>query len=119
MDEHSDFLKDQLISIASELFRFQRVYTRAIAKLNTDEQKKYIGQFSWFSKQVTKALNNANITIVNPEGERYDVGMAVTPLNLDEISSDENLYIIQTVEPIVMCDSSVVKTGTVILGRKE
>ena len=117
MDQNYEKLQNSLISIASELFRFERVFEKAISKLEMDERNKYISQYTWFSKKVIKALESANLRIMNVEGQAYDAGMAVTPLNIDEFEADESLYIRQMLEPIIMQDSTLIKTGTVILGR--
>ncbi len=117
MEKDSSNLTNSLISIASELFRFQRVFEKAISKLSIEEQNKYISQYAWFSKKVIKALEEANLKLLNLEGQLYDPGMAVTPLNIDEFETDDCLYVFQTIEPIIMQDDKVLKTGTVILGR--
>ena len=112
-------LQNSLICIASEFFRFQSVYEKAINRIDMDERNKYISQFSWFSKKVIKALDESNIKIINLEGQIYDPGMAVTPINIDDFETDEGLYVMKTIEPIIMKEEKVVKIGTVILGRIE
>lgn len=119
MDTQIKRLQDSLGVIAAEAFRFQRVFDKMIAKLNVDERSKYQSQFAWFTKKVAKALEEAGLSILNLEGEQYDPGMAVTPLNIDDFDVDEELTIIQMLEPIIMHGDMVYKTGTVILGRKE
>ena len=52
-------LQNSLVSIASELFRFQRVFEKAVSKLEIDERSKYMSQYAWFSKKVYKALDEA------------------------------------------------------------
>lgn len=115
----NDYVKMEgsLVSIASELFRFQKVFEKAIKKLEIDERNKYMSQYAWFSKKVLKALDEANFKIINIEGQLYDPGMAVTPLNIDEFEASDQLLIAQMIEPIIMKDKKVYKTGTVILGR--
>ena len=112
-------LESSLISIASELFCFQRVFEKTVSKIEVDERGKYMSQFSWFSKKVTKALEEANLRLLNFEGQYYDPGMAVTPLNIDEFETEDKLYVAQTIEPVIMKQDIVMKTGTVILGRVE
>lgn len=112
-------LLNSLISIASELFRFQGVFEKAIRKLEIDEQNKYLSQYKWFSKKVYKALEGVNLRLLSIDGQLYDPGMAVTPLNIDDFGTDDQLYILQTIEPIIMQNDNVIKTGTVILGRTE
>lgn len=119
MEQDYTKLQESLISIASELFRFKGVFEKAISKLEIDEQNKYISQYKWFSKKVYKALDEANLRLLSVDGQLYDPGMAITPLNLDDFEADDQLYILQTIEPIIMQNDTVIKTGTVILGRIE
>lgn len=117
MDSDNKQLLDSIVSIASELFRFKSVFIKAISKLDLEEQNKYNSQFAWFSKKVLKALDNTGLRIVTIEGQMYDPGMAVTPLNIDDFEPDDKLFVEQTIEPIIMRENTVYKTGTVILGR--
>ena len=118
MNEEYDQLRSGLVSIASELFRFRRVFDKAISKLDADERIKYERQYAWFSKKVSKAIDDSGLRVVDVDGKTYDPGMAVTPLNLEDFEADDILYVEQTMEPIIMEGDTVVKTGTVILGRK-
>ena len=38
--------------------------------------------------------------------------MAVTPLNIDDFEVNDDLYVLQMIEPIIMQDDNVIKTGT-------
>ena len=111
-------LVDSIAAIASETFRLKSVFDKAVSRLDIAEQNKYQSQFAWFTKKVDSALKNAEISLVNLEGQLYDPGMAVTPLNLEDFDTDESLIIVQMIEPIVMKSGSIYKTGTVILGRE-
>lgn len=110
-------LKQSIISMVVEAWRFRRVFEKAMNKLDAGESTRYISQFSWFIKKVDAALEDAGFRIVNVEGKLFDVGMAVTPLNMDDFSHEDVLFVEQMPEPIIMDSESVVKTGTVILGR--
>lgn len=117
--ENNEKIMESVTDIASELFRFKRVFEKAIRKADLEERNKYMSQFGWFQKKVDKALENLDLKIVNVEKQPYDPGMAVTPLNLDDFSNEESLIVIQMVEPIIMKDEKLIKAGTVILGRAE
>ena len=119
MNNELETMRENLITIGSEMFRFKRVFGKAISKLDVDEQGKYNSQFAWFTKKVTKALDDSGIRMVGLDGQLYDPGMAVTPLNIEEFETDDVLYVAQTMEPIIMQNDAVVKTGTVLLGRIE
>ena len=119
VSEEYEKLKNNLVSIASELFRFQRVFVKAIGKLEVDERTKYSSQYAWFSKKVLKALNDSGLRVISVDGQPYDPGMAVTPLNLEDFDTDDILYVEQTMEPIIMEGNTVIRTGTVLLRRKD
>lgn len=108
---------ESMAVIGSELCRFKGVFEKAISKLDLEEQSKYMSQFAWFSKKVTKAVEEAGLRIVSLEGQAYDPGMAVTPLNIDDFEVEDDLKIVQMIEPIIMQEDTVLKTGTVLLGR--
>lgn len=115
--ENIDRLKNSVIEIAVEHYRFKNTFMKAISKLDFEEQSKYMSQFAWFSKKVTKAVEEAGLRIVSLEGQAYDPGMAVTPLNIDDFEVEDELKIVQMIEPIIMQEDTVLKTGTVLLGR--
>ena len=119
MNDELELMKSNLIVIATELFRVQRVFNKAMSKLEIEEQKKYNSQFASFTKKVMKALDDSGLRIINLDGQPYDPGMAVTPLNIEEFETDDVLYVAQTMEPIIMQNDVVVKTGTILLGRIE
>lgn len=110
-------IKNSVMEIAVEHYRFKNTFMKAISKLDFEEQSKYMSQFAWFSKKVTKAVEEAGLRIVSLEGQAYDPGMAVTPLNIDDFEVEDELKIVQMIEPIIMQEDTVLKTGTVLLGR--
>ena len=115
----NESLQQAIIDMAVEAWRFRRVFDKAMSKLDAGDSARYLGQFNWFIKKVDVALDTAGMKIVNLEGQLFDVGMAVAPLNVDEFEEDDVLYIQQMIEPIIMQDAVVVKTGSVILGKVE
>ena len=112
-------LKQSIIEMAVEAWRFRRVFDKAMSKLEAGESSRYIGQFNWFIKKVESALKTAGMRIVDVEGQPYDIGMALSPLNIDDFDADDQLYVEQMIEPIIMDDEKVLKTGTAMLGRIE
>ena len=108
-----------IIEMAVEAWRFRRVFDKAMSKLEAGESSRYIGQFNWFIKKVESALKTAGMRIVDVEGQPYDIGMALSPLNIDDFDADDQLYVEQMIEPIIMDDEKVLKTGTAMLGRIE
>jgi hypothetical protein len=112
-------LTQSVISMAVESWRIARVFDRLLLKLDAGEQARYLGQFRWFMKKVEEALVGAGLRIVNIEGHPFDPGMAATPLNIEEFDANEALMVDQMLEPIIMGEGGLVKTGTVTLRKAE
>ena len=112
-------MRDAVISMAVESWRFGRVFDRLLAKLDAGEQNRYKSQFRWFIKKVEEALEQAELRIVNVEGHPFDPGMAATPLNIEEFEAEDTLIVDQMLEPIIMGKEGLVKTGTVTLRKCE
>ena len=108
---------DVLIKLSVESWRFQKLYKRLIAKMDAGEQKKYNSQLTWFSNIIQDSLNQVGIKIVNLEGQLFNTGMAVSPINIEEFDSSDSLVVDQMLEPVLMDENGVIKTGTVILRR--
>lgn len=123
MEEHGlkasdcDTLRDTLVSLAVESWRFSRTYERLLTKLDAGEQNRYLGQFRWYLKKVEDALAGADLRIVNVEGHPFDPGIAATPLNVDEFDAADALFVDQMIEPIIMGNNGLVRTGTIILRK--
>jgi len=108
---------DVLISMSVESWRFSRIFSRLASKLDAGEQKRYNSQLLWFDKKLKDALMQVGFSVVNVEGQPFDPGMAVTPLNIEEFEVDDILCVDQMLEPIIMGKNGLVKTGTVTLRR--
>lgn len=108
-----------LLDIAVESWRFGRLFERMLGKLDAGEQSRYRGQFRWFQRRLEDSLTEAGLRIVNVEGHVFDPGIAATPLNIEEFEPNDVLVVDQMLEPIIMGDDGVIRTGTVTLRKGE
>jgi hypothetical protein len=112
-----EVMRNAIISLAVESWRFGRVFDRLMQKLDAGEQNRYRNQYHWFLKKVEEALEQAELRIVNIEGHPFDTGLAATALNLEDFGADDVLIVDQMLEPIIMGKDELVRTGTVILRK--
>lgn len=117
-NNHND-IKESIISMAIESWRFSRVFDRLLAKLDAKEQNRYKNQFRWFVKKVEEALERSGMKIVNIEGHYFDTGMAATPINIEEFNENDVLIVDQMLEPIIMGKEGLIKTGIITLRKVE
>lgn len=112
-------LEDALINIVLESWRFAKSYKDMLSKLDAENYSRYCGRYSYFRKKLDEIINSLNLKLVEiSQGTDYDIGMAVTPINISDFNSDDLLQIEQMLEPIIICDGSIIKTGSVILSKK-
>lgn len=114
-----EVMRDAVISMAVESWRMKRVFDRMLLKLDAGEQNKYKSQFRWFIKKVEEALEKLDMRIVNIEGQRFELGIAATALNIEEFNSKDTLIVDQMLEPIIMRKDSLVKAGIITLRKME
>jgi len=112
-------LTQAVINMAVESWRFTKVFTRAISKLDAGEKSRYVSQYRWFMKKNEETLAKFGITLVNMEGAKFDPGAAVNALNIADFSPDDTLIIEQMIEPIIMGKDGLLHAGTVILRRSD
>jgi len=111
-DIHSPLLK-----LAVESWRFSKIFSRAISKLDAGEQGRFVSQHRYYLKQLEEHLSAAGFSLVNLEGQPFDPGMAATPLNIEDFAPEDSLFVDQMIEPIIMSNGGLVKMGTVILRK--
>jgi hypothetical protein len=120
MDEAPDVthqLEQVIIDLALESWRFSRVFARAVNKLDAGDGTRYVSQLRYFQKKVEETLDSIGLSFVSIEGQRFDPGMAASPMNISEFGPDDELLVDQMIEPIVMGPEGLRKPGTVLLRK--
>lgn len=118
-DQYQKDIERSLIDIAVESWRFSRLFSRLLDKLDAGESSRYVNQHRFYLKRLDENLKQAGIRLVNVEGQVYDIGMAATALNAEDFDPDDNLVVDQMLEPIIMGEEGLARTGTVILRKVE
>jgi len=118
-DQYQKDIEQSLIDIAVESWRFSRLFSRLLDKLDAGENSRYVNQHRFYLKRLDENLKQAGIRLVNVEGQGYDTGMAATALNAEDFDPDDNLVVDQMLEPIIMGEEGLARTGTVILRKVE
>lgn len=106
-----------LLELALESWRFQRLFGRALAKLDPIEAVRFTNQHRYFVGKIENCLADAGMRLVNLEGQTFETGTAATPLNIDEFGTEDILAIAETIEPTVMNADGLVRMGSVMLRK--
>ena len=113
----ADKMEQSLIDISVESWRFMRLFSRVVSKLDAGEANRYVNQLRYFQKKVEESLDASGLKFVNVEGQPFDPGMAASALNIGDFSPDDQLLVDQMVEPIIMGPEGLRKQGTVMLRK--
>ena len=108
---------NSLINIVIESWRFSKIFERVLTKLDAGDRSRYEGQYKWYVKKLQESLNEADLKLVNLEGQNYEPGVAATAININDFDSDDSLAIEQMLEPIIMGPEGILRHGTVILRK--
>jgi hypothetical protein len=114
----TEVMQDVIISMAVESWRFSQTFERLVKKLDAGEQNRYVSQLNWFIKKINEALEKVDLKFVELEGHPFDIGMAATPLNIEEFDAEKDTLVVdKMLEPTIMGKDGLVRTGTITLRR--
>ena len=109
-----------MVDLAAESWRLDQNVRRAVVSMEPMEANRFLNQYNWYRRKLWEALTEVGLRIVDVTDEDYHIGMAVSPLNLEDFADcpAEKLCIGQMVEPIVMEKGKVRREGKVMLAEK-
>jgi hypothetical protein len=82
--EKCDELERSLIEMAVESWRFARLFSRLVSKLDAGDGTRYVNQLRYFQKKIEDSLEASGMKIVNVEGQPFDPGMAASAINIGD-----------------------------------
>lgn len=113
-------MNNDIVSLVCEAWRFSRACRDILPKLNHEDSVRFGGRCSWFCRRLEEICSGMGLRIVEIiPGTEYDIGMAVTPINIEDFDAGDSLRVVNMIEPVIMSGDTVIKAGTVILERSE
>ncbi|MDR2459307.1 MAG: hypothetical protein LBE38_00785 [Deltaproteobacteria bacterium] len=112
-------LRDTILNMAIESWRFASAYERILTKIDAGDQHRYYSQYRWFIKKIEECLTSINLQFLTVVGHEYETGMPVTPLNLEDFEENDTLIVEQMLEPIIIGKKGIVRPGTIILRKSK
>jgi hypothetical protein len=108
-----------LLDLAIESWRFQKLFGRALDKLDAGEAVRFVNQHRYFVRRIDESLQAIGMRLVTLDGQPFDAGTAAKALNLDEFAPGDKLVVEQMIEPVVMNEAGLVRQGTVLLRKAD
>lgn len=115
--QNSDALRMSIAEIAAESWRYERALNKVLKRMDVMDAERFSRQYSYFAGRVDRAVAEAGLRVLDLVGQPYSVGLPVQAMNLEDFDEDEPLIVTQTIEPVIMGDGRVIKTGMVMLDR--
>ena len=109
--------EEALLDLALEAWRFQKLFSRAMQKMDAGEALRFANQHRYFGRRIGECLGEVGLRIVSLEGQPYSAGHPVTAVNVSDFGPDDELVIDQMIEPIVMDVAGLVRAGSVTLRK--
>lgn len=109
-----------MVEFASENWKLVRTLDRYIQGMDPLDAERFLNQFAWYQRKAQEMLDEAGLSAVDLTGMKYNTGMAVSPLNLEDFPNrpDAAYRVAQMVDPIIMENGHVRKAGTVMLSEE-
>ena len=114
-----EVLTMSLVNLAVESWRLSKLFGRLLQTLDAGEDRRYQGQLHNFYHKLEEALKDAEMAIVNVEGQPFDPGVAAKPLNGEDFGAEDTLVVDRMLAPIITGPDGVVRMGTVMLKKVE
>ena len=118
-DPRGEDPRQVLVDVAIDSWKLARLFGRLLTKLDAGEAPRFANQLRYYLKRLEERLQDADLKLVNLEGQRYDAGIAASALNIGDFAPDDVLVVEQMLEPIIMGADGVVRSGTVMLQKVE
>lgn len=106
------------LRLAVEGWRFSMTFLGLVEALDLQEQSRHLASWRFYRKQLNDTIQDLGFQIVDLVGHPFDVGLPVRALNLSEFQPDEQLIIDRMLEPVILKDGQVARTGTVMVRRR-
>lgn len=111
----------QIVDFVVEEFRFLKSYVSLLNKVLSDDRQKYKSVYDFHVQKIAGIMAECNLKIVELEGKKYDDGLSITPLNIEDFEKNDVLIVKQVIEPLIIStkDGSIIRSGTVMLEKTE
>ena len=115
----NESLLTAITELITEDYRLKKTFERLVCMADFSGRSRYMSQIAWHDKRLSEIAGSVGLNIISFEEQQYDEGMAVAPLNAEEFDKNETLFIEQMIEPTIMHEGRVIKTGTAVLAPVE
>lgn len=115
----SNFPPEVVALLCVEFWKLAQSSSRAIEIVPDGKARKLAGQVKFSKRQLTTLMDQLGLNLVEFEGEEFHSGLSASADNAEDYDDDTALIVTKTLEPTIMQDMSIVRTGRVLVEPKE
>jgi len=104
-----------LVDLAVEVWRVEKRLNKLLLK-STDSQK---AGFENSIQRIKRYLNKNDIEVIDYTGQKYNEGLGLDILSIDNKSEISNSFIKETIEPTVLCKNKLARKAKIVLQGKK
>jgi len=109
---------DCLAGVAVDAWRLSRLFAKSLGGLAPIDANRMASQLRFLERSIDSQLSDVGVRLVGLDGRPFDAGLPATPVNADTFGPDDELYVEQTITPVVMGPAGLLKQATVMLARR-
>lgn len=120
--EQQEALTSGIVEMIIESWRLYHYTDDLIHRIaNAKVQKRGQNQIVRFEKHMKEAMDKLQIEIIDFTGQDYVTELPIHPINLDDFSSEDTLFVEVTMEPTIKRKDSaeIIRPGIVVVGRRD
>jgi hypothetical protein len=108
---------EALAILATEWFKAARRMTRVTRGFAPTQFERERAQLVYSERRVEDALSACGMRLITYDGSDFSAHLPAEPVNPEDFESEEDLTVIETLEPTVLHDGRIVLRGRVVLAR--
>jgi hypothetical protein len=107
--------------LAVDYWKLMRAFDRSRALAGQPHDARLEAQAKYADGRLTSALEAASMRLVTYDGAAYTADLPVSAVNADEFPDQDEaeLHVASTLEPAVILDMNVIRTGRVALELRD
>lgn len=113
----AEFATD-LAGLFVDYWKLARGSARAADLLQEADSKRLLSQVKYATRQLNEYAERYGFRIVEFDGLAFEPGMAASADNADDFEDEELLVVTRTIEPAIVYDMRVIRTGRVVVAHK-
>lgn len=105
-------------ALCVELWKLAKGTTKALAFMPEPEARRLAAQVKFSERQLSVLTDSLGFRVVRFDNQDFHPGLAASSDNIDEFDESDSLVVVATLEPAIIKDMRVVRSGRVVVDRR-